>query len=103
MITGRMCPELGGQPEYMDIAGFNYYYNNQDGAPRDIVKLNQFGGHIGGPIKKNKLFFFGNGEFYRFPGTNVYSRNYLTPSASSGVFTYADSTGAQRHLGDTTP
>jgi hypothetical protein len=76
----------------------NYYYNNQNGAPRDIVKLNQFGGHIGGPIKKNKLFFFGNAEFYRFPGTNVYSRNYLTPSASSGIFTYADSTGAQRQV-----
>ncbi|HUP12799.1 MAG TPA: hypothetical protein VM187_11315, partial [Niastella sp.] len=29
MITGRMCPELGGKPEYMDLAGFNFYYNNQ--------------------------------------------------------------------------
>lgn len=29
MITGRMCPELGGRPDYMDLAGFNYYYNNQ--------------------------------------------------------------------------
>ena len=35
MITGRMCPELGGKPEYMDIAGFNYYYNNhwEHGGP----------------------------------------------------------------------
>jgi len=29
IITGRMCPELGGKPHYMDIAGFNFYYNNQ--------------------------------------------------------------------------
>jgi beta-glucosidase/6-phospho-beta-glucosidase/beta-galactosidase len=29
MVTGRMCPELGGRPEYLDLAGFNYYYNNQ--------------------------------------------------------------------------
>ncbi len=29
IITGRMCPELGGRPDYMDIAGFNYYYANQ--------------------------------------------------------------------------
>ncbi|MDB5195948.1 MAG: hypothetical protein JWP88_318, partial [Flaviaesturariibacter sp.] len=29
MITGRMCPELGGQPDYMNLAGFNFYYNNQ--------------------------------------------------------------------------
>jgi hypothetical protein len=80
----------------------NYYFNNQigysaanpKGTPRDIVKLNQEGGHIGGPIFKNKLFFFGNVEIYRFPGTNTYAKNYLTPSASSGIYTYADSTGA---------
>lgn len=29
IVTGRMWPELGGKPEYMDIAGFNYYYDNQ--------------------------------------------------------------------------
>ncbi len=29
MLCGRMCPELRGRPEYLDILGFNYYYNNQ--------------------------------------------------------------------------
>lgn len=29
ILSGRMCPELGGKPEYLDILGFNYYYNNQ--------------------------------------------------------------------------
>lgn len=29
MLCGRMCPELGGSPDYLDILGFNYYYNNQ--------------------------------------------------------------------------
>ena len=29
MLIGRMCPELGGKPEYLDIMGFNYYHNNQ--------------------------------------------------------------------------
>ena len=69
----------------------NYYYNNQVGLPRDTIRLNQEGGHIGGPIRKNKLFFFGNAEFYRFPGTNQYKRNYLTPTASSGIFSYVNS------------
>jgi beta-glucosidase/6-phospho-beta-glucosidase/beta-galactosidase len=29
MITGRLNPELGGHPDLMDLAGFNYYFNNQ--------------------------------------------------------------------------
>lgn len=29
MLCGRTCPELGGSPDYLDILGFNYYYNNQ--------------------------------------------------------------------------
>ncbi|HEX2268890.1 MAG TPA: hypothetical protein VHH35_05125 [Pyrinomonadaceae bacterium] len=29
MISGRLCPELGGRPEYLDILGANYYSNNQ--------------------------------------------------------------------------
>lgn len=29
ILSGIMCPELGGKPEYLDIIGVNYYYNNQ--------------------------------------------------------------------------
>ncbi|RSK37406.1 amine oxidase [Hymenobacter metallilatus] len=29
MLAGRLCPELGGRPEYLDLLGFNYYYDNQ--------------------------------------------------------------------------
>jgi hypothetical protein len=29
MLCGRICPELGGTPDHLDILGFNYYYNNQ--------------------------------------------------------------------------
>jgi len=29
ILCGKICPELGGKPEYLDILGFNYYYNNQ--------------------------------------------------------------------------
>ena len=76
----------------------NYYFNNQAHLPRDIIKLNQEGGHIGGPIIKNKLFFFGNVEIYRFPGTNIYSRTYLTPSAASGIYTYVNSSGQQNQV-----
>lgn len=29
MLAGKISPELGGSPAYLDILGFNYYYNNQ--------------------------------------------------------------------------
>lgn len=29
ILTGRMCPELRGREEYLDIVGCNYYYDNQ--------------------------------------------------------------------------
>lgn len=36
IICGRMCPELGGKEEFLEILGFNYYWNCQwevNGAP----------------------------------------------------------------------
>jgi hypothetical protein len=29
MLTGRMCPELGGRTGLIDVVGLNFYYNNQ--------------------------------------------------------------------------
>ncbi len=29
ILSGRMCPELQGKPEYLDLLGYNYYFNNQ--------------------------------------------------------------------------
>jgi TonB dependent receptor len=69
----------------------NYYFNNIDGLPRDRVILNQGGVHVGGPIKKNKLFFFTNFEVYRYPATSSATRTVLTPTALNGDFRYVDS------------
>jgi hypothetical protein len=32
ILAGRMCPELRGRPEYLDLLGFNFYYNNNKGC-----------------------------------------------------------------------
>jgi hypothetical protein len=48
--------------EYNTISALkarNYFYYGANN-PKNIV--NQFGGNFGGPIRKNKLFFFGNWE-----------------------------------------
>lgn len=29
MLAGRLCPELGGNPRYLDIVGVNFYHDNQ--------------------------------------------------------------------------
>ncbi|OGX86400.1 amine oxidase [Hymenobacter glacialis] len=29
ILSGRLCPELGGRSELLDMVGFNYYYDNQ--------------------------------------------------------------------------
>ncbi|GHB61088.1 amine oxidase [Persicitalea jodogahamensis] len=29
ILCGRICPELGGTPDCMDMLGFNFYYDNQ--------------------------------------------------------------------------
>lgn len=36
----------------------DYFYNQIAGQPHQILNQNQFGATIGGPIKKDKLFFF---------------------------------------------
>jgi hypothetical protein len=38
----------------------NDFFFNRAGTPRAELKQNQFGGTIGGPVVKNKLFFFGS-------------------------------------------
>ncbi|MBE9462675.1 amine oxidase [Dyadobacter sp. UP-52] len=29
MLCGRLCPELGGNADLVDVIGYNFYYNNQ--------------------------------------------------------------------------
>ena len=38
----------------------NDFFFNRVGHPRGVLRQNQFGGTIGGPIVKDKLFFFGS-------------------------------------------
>ncbi len=71
----------------------NYYFNSVTGNPRDRLNLNQFGGRLGGPIWKNKLFFFTSFEAFRLPQSFLETETWLTPSAVNGLFTYKDTKG----------
>src|SRR4030095_10654253 len=40
------------------LTAANTFFNNKSGVDRPQLTRNQFGGSLGGPIKKNGLFFF---------------------------------------------
>jgi outer membrane receptor protein involved in Fe transport len=41
-----------------DALNANSFFNKRTGLPREVLKRNQFGGTFGGPIRKDKAFFF---------------------------------------------
>ena len=59
-----------------DIFNANAFFQNAAGQPKPNLKQNQFGGAVGGPIRANKLFFFGS-----YQGTRQI--NGLDPTALS--------------------
>src|SRR3979490_3147658 len=73
-----------------DVHGSVFYFQRlealtsatSDGKPLDGFKRNQFGGSIGGPIKKDKLFFFAAGEGIREDLTRANLSTPLGPACS---------------------
>ncbi len=75
----------------------NSWYNDAAGLPKNHLILNDFGGSFGGPIRRNKLFFFGGFAVSKQPGSVNNSNDFLTPAAQGGVFTFTGTDG-QVHM-----
>jgi hypothetical protein len=56
------------------------------------------GGFVGGPIRRNKIFFFAHMEAFRNPQSNNATRTILTDESRSGVYRYLDSTNVFRTI-----
>ena len=85
----------------------NYWFNERNGLPKNDVKLNQYGGRVGGPIiipgvwdGRDKGFYFFNYEQLRFPNSFTRTRTVLNPPALNGLFRYqvGGATGQTREV-----
>ncbi|PYS34610.1 MAG: hypothetical protein DMG14_29050, partial [Acidobacteria bacterium] len=66
----------------------NSWGNNFRGVGKDYKNGNQFGARIGGPIIKNKTFFFFLYDGQRFLTRSIFIGNVLTAPARQGIFRY---------------
>ena len=64
-----------------DILDANNWFANNQGLPKPALRQNDFGGVLGGPIEKDKLFFFGSYEGLRVRQPQI--ANTYVPSLAS--------------------
>ena len=74
----------------------NDWFNNQAGVPLPFLNQNQMGANIGGPIKKDKLFFYATYEGVRTHQQVSQNALILTAPARTGLFSYIDRTGVKQ-------
>lgn len=83
------------------VLNANSWFNNATGSPRNPIILNDFGGSVGGPILKEKLFFFGSFAMAKQPGGFTTTQTVLSPLAQQGIFTYTQSVNGGPQAGQT--
>ena len=71
----------------------NEYYANAQKLAKPLIRMGQYGLEMGGPIKKNKTFFFGSYQANRIDFTQPIDQTFgipivYTAEARSGVFRY---------------
>ena len=72
------------------------FFANKAGAGKAAFVQNQFGADVGGPIFKDKTFFFFGYEGYRARQGNLFSYSVPTPAELKGDFSgYLNASGAQ--------
>jgi hypothetical protein len=75
----------------------NTWFNNRDGVDKEELTLHQPGGRVGGPVIRNKAFFFVNYEEERIPSQLTRTRTIFHPVAEQGTYRYT-SGGSTREV-----
>ena len=81
------------QHEGLNAQGF---VNKARGIEKTKLRQHDYGANLGGPVLRNKLFFFANYEQAYSPSEAVLSRTLLTSEAQQGILRYNDASGAVR-------
>ena len=76
-----------------DALGAANWFSNRQGLPEPSLNVNQAGASLGGPVVKNKLFFYANYEALRRRAQTLANTQILTEPARRGVFRYIDLEG----------
>ena len=77
----------------------NAFFNNANNVAKPDLSRHQFGGRIGGPILRNRMFFFFNYEGFR--QTTQTSQNVVIPANDdllNGVFRYVANDGSLQQV-----
>jgi hypothetical protein len=82
-----------------------YWFNKRD-RPKtaagdyfiDDVRLPTPGFRVGGPILKDRLFYFFNWEWFMWPNQVARTRYLPNVDAQQGIFTYTDNAGVRRQI-----
>ncbi len=76
-----------------DALNSNEWFANAQKTPKPVIRMGQYGFELGGPIKKNKSFFFGSWQYNRVDFTQPIDQTFgipivYTALARQGVFRY---------------
>ena len=86
----------GNAFDYLRNRDFNAndFFSNSAGTPIPVLIQNQFGGSFGGPIKHNKIFFFGNYQGIRTHAQGAQNTLVPTATALQGIYQWNSGTAS---------
>jgi hypothetical protein len=77
----------------------NDFFNNRNGVARPVLLINLFGASVGGPIKRNRAFFFTNYEGRRDASATSINRNVPTENLKQGIVTFRNASSVLTTMG----